>query len=137
VVCSPARIEFSTVHLFSWSPRISRGNDRVVFIDDNSAEVTPQAGALVGTPKCKVKKILMPVGPHKKKVWKSPVLKKHGLKHSAFQMGLYQSGYEIKYHSKVQNQKRRYQQKFCFEGFMAENIHRTKGSNRANQCQKK
>jgi hypothetical protein len=33
----------------------------------------------VGTPQCEVKKIVMPVGPHEKKVWKSPVLKKHGL----------------------------------------------------------
>jgi hypothetical protein len=108
VVLSPARVEFCTVHLFSRGTRVSGGNDRVVFIDDDRAEVAPQTGALVGTPKCEVKKIMMPVGPHEKEVWKSPVLKKHGLKHSAFQMGSYQRGYEIEYHCKMQNQKSRY-----------------------------
>jgi hypothetical protein len=95
VVLSPARIEFCTVHLFSWGTRVSGGNDRIVFIDDNRAEVASQAGALVGTPQCEVKKIVMPVGPHEKKVWKSPVLKKHGLKQGVFTSGSRQRGDEI------------------------------------------
>jgi hypothetical protein len=98
VVLSPAGVEFSTVHLFSRGTRISGGNDRIVFIDNNRTEVAPQACALVGTSQCKVKKIMMPVCPHEKKVWKSPVLKKHGLKQGVFQMGLYQCGNEIEYH---------------------------------------
>jgi hypothetical protein len=90
VVLSPARIEFCTVHLFSRGTRVSGGNDRIVFIDDNRAEVAPQAGTLVGTPQCEVKKIVMPVGPHDEKVWKSPVLKKHGLKQGVLPLGSYQ-----------------------------------------------
>jgi hypothetical protein len=89
VVLSPARIEFRTVHLFARGPRVSGGNDRIVFIDDNRSEVAPKAGALVGTPQCEVKKIVMPIGPHEKKVWKSPVLKKHGLKQDVFTLGSY------------------------------------------------
>jgi hypothetical protein len=80
---------------------------------------------------------MMPVCPHEKKVWKSPVLKKHGLKQGVFQMGLYQSGDEIEYHCKVQKQKHWYKQKFCFEGFMAENIHRAICSDWTNKCQDK
>jgi hypothetical protein len=68
MVCSPARIEFSTIHLFSRGTRISGRDDRVIFIDDNRTEVAPQTGALVGTPQREVKKIMMPVGPHEKKV---------------------------------------------------------------------
>jgi hypothetical protein len=89
MVLSPARIEFCTVHLFSRGTRVSSGNDRIVFIDYNRTEVAPQAGALVRTPQCEVKKIVMPVGPHEKKVWKSPVLKKHGLKQDVFTPGSY------------------------------------------------
>jgi hypothetical protein len=68
VVCSPALIEFSTIHLFSRGTRISGRNDRVIFIDNNRSEVAPQTGALVGTSQREVKKIMMPVGPHVKKV---------------------------------------------------------------------
>jgi hypothetical protein len=137
VVLSPARIEFYTVHLFSRGTRVSGGNDRIVFIDDNRAEVAPQAGTLVGTPQREVKKIVMPVGPHEKKVWKSPVLKKHGLKQGAFPLESYQRGDEMEYYCEVQNQKNRHKQKFYFEGFMPENVHRTIGPERTDQCQKK
>ena len=68
MVCSPARIEFSTIHLFSRGTRISGGNDRIIFIDDNRSEVAPQTRALVGTTQREVKKIMMPIGPHVKKV---------------------------------------------------------------------
>jgi hypothetical protein len=51
----------------------------MVFINNDRAEVTPQAGALVRTPRCQIQKIVMPVGSHSKSVWQSPVLKKHGL----------------------------------------------------------
>jgi hypothetical protein len=136
VVLSPARIEFCTVHLFSWGTRVSGGNDRIVFIDDNRAEVAPKAGALVGTPQCEIKKIVMPVGSHEKKVWKSPVLKKHGLKQNVFTSGSRQRGDEIEYHREVENQKNRHKQKFCFEGFMPENFHPTIGSERTDQCKK-
>jgi hypothetical protein len=89
VVLSPARIEFCTVHLFSRGTRISGRDDRIVFINDNRTKVAPQAGSLVGTPLCEVKKIVMPVGPHDEKVWKSPVLKKHGLKQDVITPGSY------------------------------------------------
>jgi effector-binding domain-containing protein len=52
----------------------------MVFINNYCPEVTPQAGALVCTPRCQIQKIVMPVGSHSKSVWQNPVLKKHGLK---------------------------------------------------------
>jgi len=52
-------------------------------------------------------------------------------------MGLDHGVDKIEYHCKVQNQKSRYKKKFCFEGFMAENIHRAICSNWTNQCQDK
>jgi hypothetical protein len=64
VVVSPARFEFCAVHLFSRGTRVSGGYNRIEFIDDNRAEIAPQAGALVGTPRCQIQKILMPVGSH-------------------------------------------------------------------------
>jgi hypothetical protein len=79
MVFSPAGIEFCTIHLFPRGTRVSGGHDRMVFINNDRAEVTPQAGALVRTPRCQIQKIMMPVGSHSKSVWQSPVLKKHGL----------------------------------------------------------
>jgi hypothetical protein len=43
---------------------------------DDCTKVAPEAGSLVGAPGCKVKEILVPVGPHVKKIWKGPVLKR-------------------------------------------------------------
>jgi len=80
MVLSPAGIELGAIHLFSRGTRVSGGHDRIVFINDYCPEVTPQAGALVRTPRCQIQKIVMPVGSHSKSVWQSPVLKKHGLK---------------------------------------------------------
>jgi hypothetical protein len=80
MVLSPAGIELCAIHLFSRGARVSRGHDRIVFVNDYCPEVTPQAGALVRTPRCQIQKIVMPVGSHSKSVWQSPVLKKHGLK---------------------------------------------------------
>jgi hypothetical protein len=80
MVLSPAGIELCAIHLFSRGTRVSGGHDRMVFINDYCPEVTPQAGALVRTPRCQIQKIVMPVGSHSKSVWQSPVLKKHGLK---------------------------------------------------------
>ena len=79
MILSPARIEFCAIHLFAWGTSVSSGNDRMVFINDDRAEITPETGALVRTPYCQIQKIVMPVGSHKKSVWKNPVLKKHDL----------------------------------------------------------
>jgi hypothetical protein len=80
MILSPAGIELGAIHLFSRGTRIPGGHNCIVFINDYSPEVTPQAGALVCTPCCQIQKIVMPVGSHSKNVWQSPVLKKHGLK---------------------------------------------------------
>jgi len=79
MVLSPAGIELCAIHLFPRGTRVSGGHDRMVFINNDRAEVTPQAGTLVRTPRCQIQKIMMPVGSHSKSVWQSPVLKKHGL----------------------------------------------------------
>jgi hypothetical protein len=64
MVLPPAVVQFRAVKLFPWGPGVTGGNDRVVLVDDNGAKIAPQAGALVGTPVCKVKKVLVPVGSH-------------------------------------------------------------------------
>jgi hypothetical protein len=45
-------------------------------VHNDCTKVAPEAGALVGAPGRKVKEILVPVGPHVKKIWESPVLKR-------------------------------------------------------------
>jgi hypothetical protein len=64
MIPSPARIEFCAIHLFSRGTRVSGGDYCIIFIDNNRAEVAPQAGALMGTPYSQVQKIMMPVGSH-------------------------------------------------------------------------
>jgi hypothetical protein len=64
MVLSPAVIQFRAVRLLPGCPGVTRGHDRVVLIHDNGAKIAPQAGTLVGTPECKIKKILVPVGSH-------------------------------------------------------------------------
>jgi hypothetical protein len=71
VVFSPAVVQFRAVRLFPWCPGITGGNDRVVFINNDGAKIAPQAGALVCTPECKVKKVLVPVGSHSGKYGKT------------------------------------------------------------------
>jgi len=64
VILSPAPVQFRAVRLLPRCPGISRGNDRVEFIDNDRPEVTPEAGTLVSTSQGEVEKILMPVGSH-------------------------------------------------------------------------
>jgi hypothetical protein len=64
MIFSPAGFEFCAIHLFPRGTRIASGYDRIVFINDNRAEVAPQAGTLVGTPYSQIQKIMMPVGSH-------------------------------------------------------------------------
>jgi len=66
VLLSPAAVEFRAVHLLAWSAGIAGGYNGIVFIHDYRAEIPPQAGALVGAPLCKIKKILVPVSPHQR-----------------------------------------------------------------------
>jgi hypothetical protein len=69
MVFSPAGIELSAIHLFPRCTRIAGGHDRIVFINNYCPEVPPQAGALVRTPCCQIKKIVMPVCPHFKRMY--------------------------------------------------------------------
>jgi hypothetical protein len=66
VLFSPAPVQFCTVHLFTGGSGIAGRDDRIVFIDDDSAEIAPQAGTLVGTPQRKVKEVMVPVRSHLK-----------------------------------------------------------------------
>jgi hypothetical protein len=64
MVFPPAVVQFRAVRLFPRCPGITGGNDRIVIINNDGAKIAPQAGTLVGTPECKVKKVLVPVGSH-------------------------------------------------------------------------
>jgi hypothetical protein len=64
MVFSPAGIEFCTIHLFSWRTSIPGGNNRIVLINNNRAEIASQAGALMRTPGCQIQKIVVPVSSH-------------------------------------------------------------------------
>jgi hypothetical protein len=64
MLLSPAGFQFRAVHLLARGTGIPGGNDRMVLIDNNGAKIAPQAGALVGTPQCKVKKIVVPGSSH-------------------------------------------------------------------------
>jgi hypothetical protein len=66
MILSPAGIEFCAIHLFPGGTSVSGGNDGVVFINDNCAEIAPQAGALMRTPRCQIQKVVMSVGSHSK-----------------------------------------------------------------------
>jgi hypothetical protein len=66
VLFSPAPVQFCAVHLFTWCAGIAGGDDRVVFVNNDRAEISPQAGALVRAPEGEVKEILVPVRPHDK-----------------------------------------------------------------------
>ena len=56
-----------TVHLFARGAGVTGGYNRIVFINNDCAEVAPQAGTLVGTPLREVEEILVPVGSHSRK----------------------------------------------------------------------
>jgi hypothetical protein len=71
MIFPPACIEFSAIHLFAWCTGITGGNDGIVLINDNRAEIAPQTGALMRTPCCQIQKILVPVGSHSKVYGKS------------------------------------------------------------------
>ena len=75
----PAFVQFRAVHLFSWRPGVARGDDGIKFVNDDSPEIPPETGALVGAPGGKVEEIGMPVGPHQGKNMERPVLKHGGL----------------------------------------------------------
>jgi hypothetical protein len=64
VVLPPARFQFRAVHLLTRRTGVSRGHNGVILIDNDRAEIAPQAGALVGAPERKVKEVVVPVGPH-------------------------------------------------------------------------
>jgi len=83
VISPPAGIEFRAIHLFPRRTRISGGDDRIVFINNDCAKIAPQAGALVGTPYRQIQKILVPVGSH------SRVYRKAGIKEAWFVAELY------------------------------------------------
>jgi hypothetical protein len=152
MVFSPAGIEFCTIHLFSRGTRVSGGHDRMVFINNDRAEVTPQAGALVRTPCCQIQKIVMPVGSHSKSVWQSPVLKKHGLNcnrlHSTGIWSILSGKENILFliHEIHENPEKygnvkyctyRYKIKFQFPGLMPEHQHRSTGPEGSDKGKKK
>jgi hypothetical protein len=76
VIFTPAAVQLGAIHLFSRGAGIARGNDGIKLIHDDCAKVPTEAGALVGAPRCQIEEILMPVRPHERKIWKSPVLKR-------------------------------------------------------------
>jgi hypothetical protein len=61
---SPALVEFRAVHLLAWRTGITGGHNRMVFIDNDRTKVPAKACALMGTPECEVKEIVVSVCPH-------------------------------------------------------------------------
>jgi hypothetical protein len=71
VLLSPAAVELGTVHLLAGRTGVTGGDYRVVFIDDDSAEVPSQARTLAGAPGSKIEKIAVSVGSHPKNLGKA------------------------------------------------------------------
>lgn len=69
MIPSPASSQFGAVHLFPGSTGISRRDDGVVFINDNSPEIPAEAGALVCTSEGEIKEVLVAVGSHYREIY--------------------------------------------------------------------
>jgi hypothetical protein len=69
VIPPPASSQFGAVHLFPGGTGIPRGDDGVVFINDDSPKIPAEAGALVCTPEGEIKEVLVAVGSHHREIY--------------------------------------------------------------------